>query len=99
MSRRRKRAAIRIPALAKQIDLLQKYSPGITGIDAFFERKDDSYASFKLDSSLAQHNNIVIGSSFIDTPESVTSNYFESMGHHYDAGYCNFLGNESYFLE
>ena len=86
-------------SIAAQISLLQKYSPAVLGIDAVFDKEDESpMANAKLVQAISQSDNIIVASRLeIDSATEKAgfiNNFFESREYRFQSGYINFLGNQ-----
>ena len=85
-------------AIADQVNLLQKYSPAVIGIDAIFEKEKDPVSDLKLVQAIGRANNIILSSRVIidslSNQLSLIHNFFEGKDRPYPSGYINFLGNQ-----
>lgn len=86
--------------IAYQINLIQKYSPAVIGIDAVFEKEKEGglLDNIKLLQAISQSNNIIFANRYdIDSvtgkPKFI-SNFFDRENDHIQSGYFNLLGNQ-----
>jgi CHASE2 domain-containing sensor protein len=86
-------------SIAAQINLIQKYTPKVIGIDAVFNREgEDHLADIKLVEAISKYNNIILASRVeIDSNSGKVgfiNNFFEDKNYPFQSGYINFLGNK-----
>lgn len=83
-------------AIADQISTIQKYSPGILGVDITFELPRDSTDDAMLLQAFTPSDKIVFASYYdtVDDKNILIENFFEKKVTGYQSGYVNFLGNE-----
>ncbi len=83
-------------SIASQIHRIQKYSPAVLAIDAYFSEIGDPQSDLKLLQSLNQYDNIILGSKIELTKkkkDTLIRNFFET-GTYYPSGFINFLGSD-----
>jgi CHASE2 domain-containing sensor protein len=85
--------------IADQVNLLQKYSPAVIGLDVVFDKEaQDPLENIRLLQAITQHNNIVFASRLeIDSTSKkagFVTNFFDEKDRHFPAGYINFIGNQ-----
>lgn len=84
--------------ISDQINLIQKYSPAVIGIDAVFEKEGEPLENIKLLQAISQSNNFIFASRYdidrVTGQPKFISNFFDEKYGHYRSGYFNLLGNQ-----
>jgi hypothetical protein len=84
-------------SIAKQVNIINKYSPSLIGIDAIFEKEGDLFTDASLIQSIEEKSNVVLASRYIKDPSSEDAgflySYFDVGPAHANSGYINMLGN------
>jgi CHASE2 domain-containing sensor protein len=84
-------------AIADQINLIQKDSPLVIGIDAVFDKESTPLDNIKLLQAISNSDNIIFASKYdkdrITGQEIFIKNFFDKKSTQYQSGYINMLGN------
>ena len=84
--------------IADQINLIQKYSPAVIGVDAVFDREGEPVGNIKLLQAISQSGNIVFASKFDNDPvtgrQIFVHNFFNDKGTRFQSGFINILGSQ-----
>ena len=78
--------------IARQVEVIQKYSPTAIGIDAKFEKRDDTTGNEMLSRIICQGGNVVTGTELVKAGNKrvlVGHNFFENGDCHDRAGFMN----------
>jgi CHASE2 domain-containing sensor protein len=84
-------------SIASQVNIIQKYSPAIVGIDAVFEDEEDTLQDKKLREAVTRKDNVVFGSGFKENDDPrkavITHSFFETSDHGH-SGHINLAADE-----